>query len=208
LNVNARRSKETEVIMAEAKNDFDIAKNLFEQLEGLQEDRQRRILRWVAETLGIKTRSPEPQHGPLPTQDPSVRPITPASSDTGGKDIKSFVGSKNPKSDIQFAAVVAYYYRFEAPPEGRKDTISSEILQNSTRLVGRDRLAKPHLTLNNAKNLGYLDSAGRGSFRINTVGENLVAMTLPGQQNEGAPASPRPRRQARGRKRVRGGAKS
>ena len=33
--------------MADAKNDFDIAKNLFEQLDGLDADRQHRILRWV-----------------------------------------------------------------------------------------------------------------------------------------------------------------
>lgn len=187
--------------MAEAKNDFDIAKDLFEQLEALETDRQRRILRWVAEALGIKTPSLEPRHEAVPTDDLNVRMMIPASADTGTKDIKSFVGSKNPKSDIQFATVVAYYYRFEAPPEDRKDTINSEILQNSTRLVNRDRLAKPHLTLNNAKNLGYLDSAGRGSFRINTVGENLVAMTLPGQHSEVATAS---RRQAKGKKKSKG----
>jgi hypothetical protein len=34
--------------------------------------------------------------------------------------------------------------------------------------------------LNNAKNQGYLNPAARGEYAINTVGENLVAMTLPG----------------------------
>jgi hypothetical protein len=38
------------------------------------------------------------------------------------------------------------------------------------------------VTLNNAKNLGLIDSGSeKGRFTINTVGENLVAMTLPGQ---------------------------
>lgn len=77
---------------------------------------------------------------------------------------------------------MAYYYRFEAPAEERKDTITSEVLQESTRLAGRNRLTKPVMTLNNSKNLGYLDPVGRGSFKINTVGENLVAMALPGTQ--------------------------
>jgi hypothetical protein len=190
--------------MAEAKNDFDIAKNLFEQLDGLEQDRQHRILRWVAESLGIKTPSLASHHKPVPAEDFSVGPTPPVPPETEAKDIKSFVASKNPKSDVHFAAVVAYYYRFEAPTEDRKDTISSDILQDSTRLAGRERLAKPHMTLNNAKNLGYLDSAGRGAFRINTVGENLVAMTLPGQQNEGVAVSSRPRRQTRGRKKNKG----
>jgi hypothetical protein len=37
-----------------------------------------------------------------------------------------------------------------------------------------------HSPQGNAKNLGYLDGTSPGEFSINTVGENLVAMTLPG----------------------------
>jgi hypothetical protein len=40
------------------------------------------------------------------------------------------------------------------------------------------------MTLTNAKNAGYLDSAGHGAYKINTVGENLVAVTLPGEGSE------------------------
>jgi hypothetical protein len=41
-------------------------------------------------------------------------------------------------------------------------------------------LANPTQTLRNAKTLGYLDGTSPGEFGINSVGENLVAMTLPG----------------------------
>ena len=41
-------------------------------------------------------------------------------------------------------------------------------------------VANPGKTLNNAKSLGYLDSSSPGEFTINSVGENLIAMTLPG----------------------------
>ena len=38
------------------------------------------------------------------------------------------------------------------------------------------------MTLNNAKNMGLLDSGSEaGRFAVNSVGENLVAMTLPSQ---------------------------
>jgi hypothetical protein len=33
---------------------------------------------------------------------------------------------------------------------------------------------------NNALNQGYFDRAERGEFKLNAVGENLVAMALPG----------------------------
>jgi len=90
------------------------------------------------------------------------------------------VAEKAPASENQFAAVVAYYYRFEAPPEQRRNTIGGADLQEAARLAGRKRLSNPRQTLKNAKALGYLDNPARGEFSINTVGENLVAMTLPG----------------------------
>ena len=38
------------------------------------------------------------------------------------------------------------------------------------------------MTLTNAKNAGYLDAAGSGKFKLSTVGENLVAITLPDRE--------------------------
>jgi hypothetical protein len=96
------------------------------------------------------------------------------------------VAAKAPKSDQQFAATVAYYFRFEASPAERRDSINGELLQGATRLAGRNRLANPHYTLKNAKAAGYLDSISRGEFTINSVGENLVAMTLPSGKDTSA----------------------
>ena len=99
--------------------------------------------------------------------------------------------SKKPRSDIQFATATAYYYRFEASPDQRKDSINAEVLQDAARLAARARFAHPVMTLTNAKNQGYIDQAGRGAYRINSVGENLIAMTLP-STNESLPGSKRP----------------
>jgi len=176
--------------MTDKTNDFDVAKALFSQLEGLEKDRQIRILRWVAETLNITcdlSSSGVLRLSPQPAVSPANQPPQAGRTAAGAArpaDIKTFMETKNPRSDVQFATAVAYYYRFEAPEDQRKETITREDLQNATRLVNRDRLKQPRLTLNNAKNSGYLDSVARGAFKINTVGENLVAMTLPGQQGD------------------------
>lgn len=175
-------------------NDFDAAKAVADQLTGMDKERQQRVLRWVAESLGIAPlgpsepaerqrtdRSPIDKVTPIPQVEASVR-------HSASMDIKSFVDAKKPKSDVQFAAVVAYYYRFETSQEMRRDSIDAAALQEAARLVGRRRPPSPRMTLNNAKNLGYLDTAERGQFRINSVGENLVAMTLPGG---GVDAQPR-----------------
>lgn len=177
--------------MTTSANDFDAAKAVADQLKGMEKERQHRILRWVAESLnldlGLHEARDERTGGKASTLgsgisenlDPqrAVRPQRPP-------DIKTFVDSKRPKSDVQFAAVVAYYYRFEASAENRRDSINAEALRDAARLSGRRQSPKPLMTLNNAKRLGYLDSPERGQFRINSVGENLVAMTLPGSEPE------------------------
>lgn len=97
------------------------------------------------------------------------------------RDIRAFLQEKRPASDNQFAAAVAYYFAFEAPASERKAEITASDLQQAARLSGRARLKRPIYTLHNASRRGYLDKgSARGSFRINTVGENLVAMTMPG----------------------------
>jgi len=184
--------------------DFDAAKSVFEQLKDLPRERQERVLRWISEGLGIAPAStaPVPVPGVAAAPPASLTPAVPLSGSPGiaGKDIKSFVAEKDPKTDNQFAAVVAYFYRFEAPPAQRTDSIDSNVLQEAARLAGRKRLAEPRYALNNAKNAGYLDSAERGQFSINSVGENLVAMALPGN-------SPASSASKRGKKRGSAGAR-
>jgi hypothetical protein len=161
-------------------DDFDIGKAIFDQLKELTPERQQRIIRWVSEALGVPASTITPQAPPLVGVHNPTIPAHFVSAQETYTDIKTFVASKSPKSDQQFAATVAYFYRFAAPPAERRDSIDSNALQEATRLAGRNRLASPITTLNNAKRSGYLDSLSPGDFTINTVGENLVAMTLPG----------------------------
>lgn len=181
-----------------SESDFEIANSVMTLLKDLDRDRQGRILRWVSESLGITpSESLHRQRNDQPAPGfPGGLPIG------SGTDIKSFVGSKNPKSDNQFAATVAYYYRFEAPPDQRAETITADTLQEATRLSGRTRLGDPGKTLRNAKDQGYLDAAERGAYKINSVGENLVAITL---SNEG---QIEPARQGRKRGKMKKGKRS
>ena len=92
---------------------------------------------------------------------------------------------KAPKSDQQFTAVVAYFYQFEAKPNDRKEEIDADTMKEAARLAGRPQVARWNMTLTNAKNAGYLDAAGSGNFKLSSVGENLVAITLPGNAAPG-----------------------
>ena len=92
---------------------------------------------------------------------------------------------------------MAHYYRFFAPQAARKEFITAADLQQACRLTGRNRLTRPAQTLINAHTNGLLDKgANRGEYVISTVGENLVAVSLPGN----APGADTRRRTAVSRK--------
>lgn len=164
-------------------NEFDAAKAIVDTLSGLDKEKQQRAMRFACENLGLHAPVvPGAPGTPPPTrQDHAPGEKTETSLTGGVVDIKQFTESKTPKTDQQFAAVVAYYYRFEAPTNERKDFIGVKDLQDAARLAERKRPGNPLATLKNARNKGYLDTAGRATFQINSVGENLVAMTLPGK---------------------------
>jgi hypothetical protein len=178
--------------MSAPNDDLDAVRTVVEAIKDFKPDEQQRIFRWVAEKLGL----PQPFGSSVHT--PPLAPIATGTSPhaaahqppvSGGIDIKSFITNKKPRSDVQFAAAVAYYYRFEALQTERKDAINKDDLQEATRKVNRDRLVNPLKTLQNAHQLGMLDKGSeRATFTINSVGENLVAMALPGDGANNAKA--------------------
>lgn len=159
--------------MADEFDDLEAVRKVVEAIEGFDAEEQERILRWAREKSGLAetTAAPQTQVTEVDASSTRARQTT---------DIKTFVASKNPKADTHFAATVAYYYKFEAPESEREDYITGEDLQEACRKVGRERLTNPGRTIRNAHITGLMDKGpDRGEYGINTVGENLVAMTLP-----------------------------
>ncbi len=174
--------------MTKPVDDLEAVRTVVEAVQGFKEDEQQRIFRWAAEKLGLRSPfgAPVQPTATTPAASSSAAAAPPHHAPPGApaansQDIRSFVVEKNPRSDIQYAATIAYYYQFEAPPAERKKCIVKDDLQEATRKTGRERLKRPDQTLRNAHMLGLLDKGDEvGTFCINTVGENLVAMTLPG----------------------------
>jgi hypothetical protein len=179
--------------MTKPTDDLEAVRTIVEALEDFQTDDKERIIRWVLEKLklsSVKLAQPQPSAAPVPQPG-----VAHSHTSLAPKDLRTFVAEKMPKNDVQFAATVAFYHRFEAPADQRKDSVEAEDLRQACRLANRERLKDPLQTLNNACKLGLLDRASRGAFTINSVGENLVAMTLPTSPGQ-------PTRQAKGSKRT------
>lgn len=178
-------------------DDYDAVRTIVDTLQGFTNEDQERILRWAKEKVGLNAQIP-----PSISSSPVAPVVATMPTSHVPKTIKAFVDEKNPQSDVQLATAIAYFYRFEAPPEQRKEQIDATLLRDACRLAGRPgKLTQPLKTLSNAHAGGLLDRGSeRGTFVINSVGENLVGMILP-SSSAGQAQSPR-KAGARGKKKA------
>jgi hypothetical protein len=93
--------------------------------------------------------------------------------------IRELKEDKKPKSAIEMAVLVAYYVSEVAADSEKKETIVSADLTKYFRMAGFKLPGSVEFTLQNAKKAGYLDSKGRGEYRLNAVGYNLIEHNLP-----------------------------
>jgi hypothetical protein len=95
-------------------------------------------------------------------------------------DMRTFGHEKNPRSANERVAVVGYYLAELAPAEERKTEFSADDITKYFKQAGFPLPGAARMTLVNAKNAGYLDAgSGRGTYKLNPVGHNLVAHSLP-----------------------------
>ncbi len=99
------------------------------------------------------------------------------------KDIRTLAEEKKPSSAIERATLVAYYLSEHAPDREKKDSIGKEDLLKYFKQAGFPLPKRADMTLIHAKNAGYLDAAGEGTYKINPVGYNLIAHRLPFKEN-------------------------
>jgi hypothetical protein len=161
--------------MSKPSDVFDAARQVAEILEPFENTDRERIVRWAREQVGMVAPLAEAPRIAVATA-VALPPATASPSDQP-KDIRSFIAAKNPKNDTQLAAVVAYYNRFVSPD--RKDTLTKQDLVDACRLAVRRQPKSVAQTLVNAYAAGVFDKVDRGHYTLNSVGENLVAISLP-----------------------------
>lgn len=165
---------------AETKSPLDAAQKIVAELQGMKSEDQSLALQFAMQTLRLTPPTAHPAAAPAPVHTHAPHANAAAGSPGPPTDIKSFTAAKAPKSDQQFAAVVAYFYQFEAPAGQRKDSVDAATMKDAARLAVWGQVNNWNMTLHNATRAGYLDKADRGGFKLSSVGENLVAITLPG----------------------------
>lgn len=102
--------------------------------------------------------------------------------DTGSPqmtDIRTLKEAKKPSSSTEMAALVGYYLAELAPAEEKKTDIGQADLEKYFKQANYPLPSAMRNVLPSAASSGYFDNVGRGSYRLNPVGYNLVVHSLP-----------------------------
>jgi hypothetical protein len=150
----------------------------------LKREGRMRVLDYVLGRLGMTESAVQQPSAGATTADVVLRKTVELSdslsaSSTRPSDIRSLTKEKAPRSANEMAALVAYYVSELAPESYRKPTITAADIKSYFKQAPFRLPQSPQQTLINAKNSGYLESAGGGEYRLNPVGYNLVVHSLP-----------------------------
>jgi hypothetical protein len=156
-------------------------------LDGLDGDSIQRVLDYVLGRLSLSA-PPRKSFGVSPAVISSAEPSGEPHRQKSIRDLKE---EKQPESSNQMAALVAYYLSELAPEKERRDVVEPSDLEKYFKQAGFKLTSALKNTLPNAASSGYFDLVGRGAYRLNPVGYNLVVHGLP--RNEARLATPRPR---------------
>jgi hypothetical protein len=96
------------------------------------------------------------------------------------EEFKKFVEEKDPDKkllDLEFAALVSYFFTYLAPPNKQTENITPEMLLDANKKPPKN----PKSTLMNAKaKRGFLETGNvAGSFKLSPAGEYFVKNELP-----------------------------
>lgn len=170
---------------------------VIESLQPLTVVARQRVLEYVICALGIGgSEGSRPPFGQLASL--SVADVRPGETHASGPaghagaqtappgrrtGIRALKEAKRPRSANEMAAVVAYYLRELAPEPDRRETIEAADINRYFTEAGFPLPKAINMTLTNAAGSGYFDRVEQGKFRLNAVGYDLVAHSLPRATN-------------------------
>lgn len=150
-------------------DDVEALSTIVGVLKQLDADAQRRVLQSVQAFLGVQAPSPPSQ---------AVRPATPSDGVVGrysqdrSLSPKEFMRDKNPTTDVERVACLAYYLaRY-------RDTLFFKTIDISTlnTEAAQPKFSNTSVAVDNASKQGYLVSASKGAKQISSLGEHYVEL--------------------------------
>jgi len=175
---------------------------LLSALEPLDRDARGRVIGYVFQRLGlaapVSVGGGSPLHAPPSGVGEQAASVGgPTATGPHVLDVRTFATQKAPSSQLERTVVVAFYLAELAPPAERKAEITGADLTKYQKQAGLGAPTNTRGALFAARHAGYLDSAGRGKYKLNAVGYNLVAHSLPSSAGPVPTPATSPRRTTR-----------
>lgn len=174
-------------------NDLEILNEILAAFRRLEADSQERMLNTVATFLGLNTRhnigtSPGPvNHAVAASNQESLfsedRSISP----------KQFMFEKQPKTDVEKVACLAYYLTHYRGVQHFKTLDISKLNTEAAQL----KFANAAVAVDNATKRGYLAPASKGSKQLTALAEQYVLALPDRERARTISESARPRRKSR-----------
>jgi len=162
--------------------EIDAIKTILKSLEELEDDVRKNVIDYVLKRIKFDVAGfgPEGQSRNFMPNLGDEKPFIHGGDDGKEIHIKQFKESKNPRSAIEMATIVAYHLQYNVGAAERKEKIGTSELETWFRIADYP-LPKGDMKflLVNTKNAGYFDSVGSGEYKLNAVGYNLVKHNLP-----------------------------
>ncbi len=181
------------------RKELDAIEKVTNALEPLDQKSRDLVIEFVFRKLGIQasgTGSPAPPHIP------QVPPTPATIQQPQVQDIRTFKKQKNPRNNLEMAALVAFYLQHLAPQDEKQATIGKREIEQYFNQANFPLPGRSNQTLIDAKKAGYLDFVKRGRYKLNPVGHNLIAHSLPaGSERPSSTRPPRSKRRKRRKKR-------
>jgi hypothetical protein len=175
MNTDRRKGK--------ADRELEAIGTILRTLDGLDGESIQRVFDYV---LGRMSLARPTVLAAAPVSLPSVATAAPheMSQTTRKLSIRDLKETKRPESSNQMAALVAYYLSEIADPSESKDAITAADIEKYFKQAGFKLPKSIPQALPNASTAGYFDGVGRGQYRLNPVGYNLVVHGLPPSESE------------------------
>jgi hypothetical protein len=163
-------------------------------LRDLSSEEQQKLLETVATFFGLRA----PMHGP--SQVKGITTAIPASAPAGGgfseaRDIspKEFIMQKQPRTDVERVACLAFYLtHYRNTPHFKTIDISKLNTE-----AAQSKMSNAHVAVNNATQTGYLVPAVRGTKQISAAGEVFVQALPDREAARAAMGKVKPRKKPR-----------
>lgn len=170
---------------------------VIEALTPLEDDARNRVVDYVMQRMKLTLAAPAPS-GLQISYEKGSDFAPPRGQPT---DIRSLTAEKQPRSANEMVALVAYYLSELAAPDEHMDTVNIDLVKRYFKMAGFPLPSVLKNALLNAEQAGYLQKVNRGEYKLNPVGYNLVAHSLPRSGSPG-PSKKIKHRRKKGRRKA------